>query len=346
MRERGLQSLARRWWAGELGAAGKVLDVLLAPAEALYRGGVAARNGAYGAGLLRQLRAGIPVISVGNIAVGGTGKTPFAQYIARLLHERGARPAILHGGYAADEPELHRHWSAQIPVIVDADRVRGARTARARGADVAVLDDGFQHRRLQRDLDIVLLAAERWGATHLLPRGPWREPRSALRRAHLIVTTRKTATAAYAAEVRRALVSVATAPVISVYFEPAGWVRPGAPADPPPDPPRDPVVAVAALAEPELFAGSARLIGTTVRAVLGFPDHHAYTAADAERILRHVDGAAIVTTEKDWIKLQTLLPPDRVWLLRQRVRVEHGAGLLAERLDDILRERVPGSRAR
>jgi tetraacyldisaccharide 4'-kinase len=338
----GRQSLARRWWAGELGATGAVLDVLLSPAEALYRAGTAVRNGAFAAGLLRQHRAGIPVICVGNIAVGGTGKTPFAQHVARLLHERGARPAILHGGYAADEPELHRQWSSRIPVIVDADRVRGARTARARGADMAVLDDGFQHRRLHRDLDIVLIAVERWGATHrLLPRGPWREPRSALRRAHLLVTTRKTATAAQAATVRAALEEVAAAPVISVHLEPAGWVRRGAPAAPPPDP----VVAVVALAEPGLFADNARRTGTIVRAVLDFPDHHAYTAADAERILRRVDGAAIVTTEKDWIKLHTLLPPDRVWLLTQRVRVEHGAGVLDERLDEIMRERIPEDRA-
>src|SRR5688572_4080293 len=96
------QSLARRWWGGQLGGAGAVLDVLLASAGVLYRGVIAARGRAYQVGVLRRQRANIPVISVGNLTVGGAGKTPFAQRLARMLRERGARPAILHGGYAED----------------------------------------------------------------------------------------------------------------------------------------------------------------------------------------------------------------------------------------------------
>ena len=342
MREHGFHSLARRWWAGELGIAGSTLAVLLAPAEALYRAGVAARNAAFAAGVLRIHHAQVPVISIGNVAVGGTGKTPFTHYVARLLCDRGAKPAIVHGGYAADEPELHRRWSSDIPVTVDADRVRAARTARAHGADVVVLDDGFQHRRVHRDLDIVLIAVERWeAARRVLPRGPSREPLSALQRAHLLVTMRKTATAAHAAAVRAQLETVGV-PVINVHLEPARWVRNGVPADPP----RVPVVAVAALAEPELFIGNAQSSGATVRAVLAYADHHAYTAADAALILRRSQGAPIVTTEKDWIKLHTLLPPERVWLLTQRVRVDHGADVLDARLDRVLRSRVPETRAR
>jgi tetraacyldisaccharide 4'-kinase len=142
--------------------------------------------------------------------------------------------------------------------------------------------------------------------------------------------------------VSRRLEAFTAAPVIVAQLTPSGWVRAGAPSEPPPTP----AVAVAALAEPELFAENARVLGARLSGLLCFPDHHAYTAADAQRILRQANGAAIVTTEKDWIKLRTLLPAERVWLLTQRVRLEHGADVLDARLDDVLRARVPESRAR
>jgi tetraacyldisaccharide 4'-kinase len=342
MPESPAQSLARRWWGGQLGGAGAVLDVLLAPGELLYRAAIAGRNRAYQAAVLRRHRADIPVVSVGNLTVGGAGKTPFAQQLARMLRERGARPAILHGGYAQDEPALHRQWSGDIPVIVDRDRVRGARAASRQGADVVVLDDGFQHRRLHRDLDIVLIAVERWDAhDRMLPRGPAREPRSAVRRAHLLVTTRKTAAAEHAAGVREQLRRLTAAPVISVFFEPAEWLW----RDVPSEPPRGALV-VAGLADPELFVASAQAAGGTVHDVILFPDHHRYSVADAQQIVRRANGAPIVTTQKDWIKLRVLLPDDRVWLLVQHVRVEYGADVLAACLERVLSVRTQRSRTR
>src|SRR5690348_7442624 len=130
----------------------------------------------------------LPTLSVGNVTVGGTGKTPVAAWIAAELIDRGARPAIVLRGYGDDEPLVHARLNPDVPVIVAPDRLEGIARAAASGADVAVLDDAFQHRRAQRTADIVLVSAERWTRTpRLLPAGPWRESLRALRRTSMIL---------------------------------------------------------------------------------------------------------------------------------------------------------------
>ncbi|HEX6910119.1 MAG TPA: tetraacyldisaccharide 4'-kinase, partial [Longimicrobium sp.] len=195
---------ARRVWAGEGGALGAALRVVLAPAEAAFRGVVAARNGAYDRGWLRAERVDVPVISVGNVNVGGAGKTPFAAWLARGLADRGRKPAIALRGYGEDEIVLHRELNPDIPVFRGRRRVEAARAAVAAGGDAVVLDDAFQHRALARDLDLVRVAVEGWEPRpRLVPRGPWREGPQALARADAIVLTRKSADAARAATVER-----------------------------------------------------------------------------------------------------------------------------------------------
>jgi tetraacyldisaccharide 4'-kinase len=334
-----LHELARRWWAGELGVAGRVLDAALAPAEVLYRTGVRLRAGAYGQGLLEVRRVSAPVISVGNVAVGGTGKTPFAHWVALQLQQRGRRPAMLHGGYADDEPELHRRWSPDIPVVAEKDRVAGAERALASGADALVMDDGFQHRRLHRDLDIVLVSGDRWeDHARLLPRGPWREPLRALARAHLVVVTRKAMTAYAAAAVSTSIAAMfPNVGVAAAHLRPAGWRRPGAGgALTPAAAPVAPALLVSALAEPGLFAGNAEQAGATVADRLAFPDHHAYADADVARIRETAAGRPIVTTEKDWTRLQPLLPDEQVWLLVQEVVIERGQDIIDRFIDRVL----------
>jgi tetraacyldisaccharide 4'-kinase len=329
----GLDGFARRWWAGELRGAGALLSRLLAPAELTYRAGISLRNRGYDRGLLRVHRVGVPVISVGNLAVGGTGKTPFAHWLAMRLKERGHVPAVLHGGYAEDEPELHRRWSPDIAVIVERDRVAGARRARQAGATVVVLDDAFQHRRLHRDLDIVLVAAERWqGQARLLPRGPWREPRGSLRRAGLVVCTRKRAPAAAAATAAAEAGAIAGRPVVRVHLRRGDW-RSGSGTD---GAPAGPVLLVAALAEPAIFNADARAAGADVADTMTFPDHHAYTDADGAAIRHRSAGRMVVTTEKDWTKLDRLLDPDRTWLLTQHIVIEAGGDALDAELDRVL----------
>lgn len=325
-----------RWWRGEFGARGRVLATLLAPAELLFRLAVWLRNGVYDAGFFASTEVAIPVVSVGNLAIGGTGKTPVAAWLIDELVRRGHRPALLHGGYADDEPTLHRLWHPDVPVFAERDRVVSARRARACGATVVVLDDGFQYRRLHKDVEILLVAAETWTRRpRLLPRGPWREaPAAALRRADVILVTRKTGTPADAQRVVLEVELLAgETPVASVHIRPTGFQHLDAVHGPPPGT----ALAVAGVAQPELFAENARAVGADIREVLVFPDHHEYTERDADRILQAAAGRPVVTTAKDHVKLSTLLGPELLWVLEQHVEVETGSDAIARALDGVHR---------
>jgi tetraacyldisaccharide 4'-kinase len=331
---RHLGDLARRWWGGELGAAGTALDIALAPAEAMYRLGSALRNRAYDTGVLASATAGLPVISIGNISVGGTGKTPFTSWLALRLEARGERPAIVHGGYAADEPELLRSWTPGIPVIVDNDRARAAAQAEAAGASVVLLDDAYQHRRLRRDLDIVLVSVERWSATaRLLPRGPWREPPTGLARAGLIACVRKSSADAESRQLAALLHASTGRPVVRVHLRAGAWRR----GDAPGAAPTDQALAVSGLADPAMFVANVRATGVDVSTVLTFPDHHEYSDADVERMRTAAAGRAIVTSAKDWVKLRGRLTPGRTWILTQELVLEDGEALLDAALSHVLR---------
>ena len=329
-----IDALARRWWRGDLGATGTALNIALAPAEAAYRIGTHARNRAYDRRLLSSHTAGLPVISVGNIAVGGTGKTPFTNWLARRLRARGERPTIVHGGYAADEPELHRTWAPDIPVIVDRDRVRAARTAHDARATVLVLDDAFQHRRLRRDLDIVLVSVERWSdAMRLLPRGPWRESPAALKRAHLIVCVRRTPVSDASMALAARLHTTTGRPALRVYLRATAWQQNGTTADAPPRP----GVTVSGLADPDLFVDNVRAAGARVTTALTFPDHHEYDDGDIARIRSTAGAQPVITSAKDWVKLRGRLDESQVWVLTQELVIEEGESLLDSALDRVLR---------
>jgi tetraacyldisaccharide 4'-kinase len=330
---RRVHEFARRWWGGELGAAGTMLDAVLAPAEAAYRLGTALRNRAYDRGLLASAQADLPVISVGNIAVGGTGKTPFTSWLAKRLEMRGEMPAIVHGGYASDEPELHRMWTPHIPVLVDRDRARAVRRARSGGASVVVLDDAFQHRRLRRDLDIVLVAVERWSeATRLLPRGAWRESSTALQRAGLVVCVRKTPAVEASTRLAAALRRGTGRPVMRMHLHASAWRQ----GDVPAAAPAGSCLLVAGVADPTLFAANVRAAGADVSTQLLFPDHCEYGAADVQRIVASAAGRAVVTSAKDWVKLRGRIDATRTWVLTQDLEIEEGEALLDAALDRVL----------
>jgi tetraacyldisaccharide 4'-kinase len=333
--------LARQVWAGEGGALGAVLRVALAPAEAAFRGIVAARNGAYDRGWLRSERVDVPVISIGNVAVGGAGKTPFAAWLARRLADGGRKPAIALRGYGEDEIVLHRELNPDIPVFRGARRVGAAREALAAGRDVVVLDDAFQHRALARDLDLVLIPVEGWEPRpHVLPRGPWREGPQALARADAIVLTRKSAGAARAREVAAELARLQPGmPVIRCALLPSG-LRPlhggaGMAVDALAG---RRVLAVAALATPEPFFATLGNAGAEVEAA-AYPDHHPFSADDARTLLARAAGRMLVMTHKDAVKLRALLRASAdAWVLEQRVAIEEGA----DALDTALRRALKG----
>lgn len=328
-----------RWWAGEAGLPGTMLGAGLAPAELVFRGTVAARNLAYARGWLRAERAPVPVVSVGNVGVGGAGKTPVAAWIAARLLERGERPAIALRGYGADEVQVHRELNPEVPVFAAARRIRAAREAAAAGCGVVVLDDGFQHRALARDLDVVLVSVEGWTARRrLLPRGPWREDASALRRAGVVVATRKSAPEAEGARVAGELRAIAPGvPVAECWLAPDALVPLGREAEPPPPAAGAAVLAVAALADPVPFAENLRGMGLSVE-LAAFPDHHAFDAGEAAALLARAAGRPIVMTHKDAVKLRDLLPPSaHARVLTQRVRFTAGEDALLRALDAAVR---------
>lgn len=292
----------RRWWSGRAGAAGVVADLVTAPLEGLYRSVAALRGGHLAR---RAVMPPIRVISVGNLTVGGTGKTPFVRWLVEWLRAARVRPAVVSRGYGRDELLLHRSWYPDVPVAANPDRVSAVVRAASAGARIAVVDDGFQHRRLARDLDLVLVGAETPFPGRALPRGPYREGVGALARASAVIVTRKSAPAeaalAVAREVRRRHPGL---PVARVRLHPGGWEGlDGQPVERP----QGPLHVVTAVALPQtvrrLVEAEAGGPGVSVT-MDAFPDHHDFTAHDLARIAVTRPGATLVVTEKDAVKLR------------------------------------------
>ena len=331
----------RGWWAGEAGVAGQLLSALSLPVELAFRGAVFLRSAAYDRGLLSVQRAPVPVICVGNLTVGGTGKTPLVRWVVRVLEEAGRRPAVAVRGYGRDEMLLHRRWSPDAPVHAHADRVRAAQAGVASGADVVVLDDGFQHRRLAHDLDLVAVAAEQPFPGRFLPRGPYRESPTALRRAGLVVVTHRSASDVAVPRLEEAVRRVAPGVLLArARLSPGGWEGlDGGPSEAP----RGRVLAATGVAGPRAFAA---LVGEQTGAVvelLEFSDHHEFTARDVAHIGRVAGGRPVAVTEKDAVKLREhagILPDVRVLTLT--LEIESGEELLRERILGVGVARRPG----
>lgn len=317
---------------------GGVLPVLLAPAAWLYRGGVAVRNALYDHGALASHSLGLPTISVGNLTVGGTGKTPLSAWLAQEMLRRGVRPAILLRGYGDDEPAVHRRLTPEAVVIADADRVRGAAAARQAGAGVIILDDGFQHRRAARDLDLVLVAAEQGVPTRLLPAGPLREPRQAMARASVIVVTRKSASLAQAAEAAEAWSRYSRHVPVVVVSVVLDAVHPVAGAEGPlamSGLAGQRVCAIAGIGDPVAFARQLEAVGARVD-LAAYPDHASFTDADLATLSVRAGAAdRVVCTLKDAVKLGDRWPRNAppLWYLSQRVVIERGGEVLDALLD-------------
>lgn len=334
-----------RVWYGDSWRA-RLARGVLAPAGWSYAAVASARNALYDRGVLPSHHADLPVLSIGNLSVGGTGKTPVAAWVASRLAAAGARPAIVLRGYGDDEPLVHAALNPALTVVTDADRLRGVRTARARGADCAILDDGFQHRRIHRTADWVLVATERWrDGLRSLPAGPLREPTRSLRRADVLVVTRKSAPRELAEEVAACLAPSlrdgtaiaichlapdAVVDAIAARREPLEWLN------------GRHLTAVAAVGAPASFFAQLAAHGAVVDP-LSFADHHAFDAGDVARLVRagaRRDG--VICTLKDAVKLVPLWPRagPTLWYLSQSAVIERGGAALDASLDAILAARA------
>ncbi|HUF65753.1 MAG TPA: tetraacyldisaccharide 4'-kinase [Gemmatimonadaceae bacterium] len=320
---------------------------MLRPASRLFGGVVALRNGLYDRGRLRVHAASIPAVSVGNIAVGGGGKTPVSAWLARQLAFHGAAPGIVMRGYGGDEPLVHRELNPDIPVLLYADRVAGIQAAARIGCDVVVLDDAFQHRRAGRTEDMVLLSADSWtGSTVLLPAGPWREPLSAVRRASLALVTVRTAGAAVVNDVLRSITDAAPAVPVAV-----GRLAPAELRSLSGDSVQSlegvrgkRVLAVAGIADAEPFFVSLERLGATVTR-LAFSDHHRFSARDVAAIRSAASRQnLVVCTLKDAVKLRSVWPPEHAaaWYVSQAVSIEQGMNEVAALIGRLLAARAAG----
>jgi tetraacyldisaccharide 4'-kinase len=332
-----------RVWFGDDALARSTRRALL-PLEAVYRAIVGIREALYDTGVIEAQEPALPTLSVGNVSVGGTGKTPVAAWVARGLAERGARPAIVLRGYGEDEPLVHRALNPDIPVIVSADRVAGVERASNEGATIAVLDDAFQHRRIARDADLVLVSADRWmPEPRVLPAGPWREPLRAIRRATLVLVTRKAASEADADAVNAALADVAPRiPRSTLHLVPSGLVEVGGRATRPFTTVSGRSIRVlAAIGDPHAFIRQLEAAGAHVSAEI-YPDHHQFHDDEIARFAKSIpsDGLGICTL-KDAVKLDGRWPREAptLWYVSQHVIVERGVGGVERILDDLARAR-------
>ncbi len=288
------------WDSDDAGVAGRTIRALLAPAELPFRVAVAARNARYDRS--PPAPAPLPVVSIGNLTVGGTGKTPVVRWLGEWFREAGVRVAVVVRGYGADEVSLYRRWFGEGAVFVGRDRVALVAAARARGHRLALLDDGFQHRRLHRDLDILLVAAEDPWPVRMLPRGRYREPLASAGRATHVLVTRRTAPRERVKAWRERLAHAAPGvPGQVAELSMGGWRDlQGAPAEAP----SGDVLAVCSIARPRAFVAGLEALLPGVRADLAaFADHHVYTARDVAALLRQRGGRPLVCTAKDAVKL-------------------------------------------
>ena len=287
--------------------------MLLLPFAALHRSVMLARATAYRLGWRSARRLPLPAVAVGNLAVGGAGKTPLAAWIAAYYARRGQRPGVLLRGYGGDEPLVHRRLVPEAVVVPNPDRVAGAETARAQGATILVLDDAFQRLDVARELNIAVVNTENARAAPWpLPAGPWREGGRALARADLIVVTYRRTTADEAGRLADRLATrwprthVAVAHLALARFEGmvSGRVMPPAALA------GRRVVVAAGIADPASFAVQVRSTGAAVQ-LEAYQDHHAFGPHDLAHLVRASrEWDYVVVTEKDAVKLRPRWPAD------------------------------------
>lgn len=308
--------------------------VLALGASWLYGLGVRMVKGMYDSGILRVRRLPLPVVSIGALSAGGSGKTPLVRWLAGELREQGVPVGILSRGYGGnggsaprivdprepdaardgDEPAMLARALPDVPVVVCPDRARGAALARGRGARILLLDDGFQHRRLDRDLDIVLWdRASEASRGRLLPAGCLREPVSAVRRADVVVLVDRGGGAPRSPlDEDVVTMSARLLPVARQQLEEGRRVH-----------------ALSGIADPESFERGLQELGLVLTGATRHADHHVFRAAEIRAAqARAVDEGAevLAVTAKDWVRWPARagdLPVPAVFDLEAEVEAGH-----------------------
>jgi len=301
------------------GPAPKALRFALLAASGLYKAAVRLRNFLYDKALLKTHSVAVPVISVGNITVGGTGKTPLVIWLCNYLTSKGLKPAILTRGYKSrknclyDEPGILAKSCPQAKIIVNPDRLTAAaRAVNDHAADICIMDDGFQHRRLARDVDIITIDATcPFGYGRLLPAGLLREPPASLSRANAVIITRTAQIPPHHLEelekklklinpnlvIARAVHKPICAKAVKGRQITLQQLK------------DKKIFAFCGIGNPKAFEQTLRSLNLNLLTTRIYKDHHNYSSSDMTDIYeqaRYLNADLILCTQKDWLK--TALP--------------------------------------
>jgi tetraacyldisaccharide 4'-kinase len=331
------------------GPAAAIARLGLGVGSRLYGLGVGARNSAYDRGWKTSHRAAVPVISVGNLTLGGTGKTPMVEWIARWYRRRGVRVALISRGYGHagginDEGLVLEENLPDVPHLQDPDRVALAGIAVTElESELIVLDDGFQHRRLARDLDLVMLdALDPFGLGRLFPRGLLREPVCSLRRASAAILSRADLIEPAGRDVIRREVErrAPSLPFIVTRHAPLDLIDSEGNSYPLAELADRGIAAFCGIGNPEGFRRTLQPLCRRVEELKVFPDHHSYTAGDVASLTgwaRSRGADLVLTTQKDLVKLRTqALGAIPLRALRIGLEVMEGLDLLERLLESLV----------
>jgi tetraacyldisaccharide 4'-kinase len=320
-----------------------------------YAAGVGVRNWRYDRRPERAGRLAVPVVCVGNLTLGGTGKTVAAEYAAGFYRDLGRQVALVSRGYGGsgggpnDEALVLEENLPDVPHLQGADRVEVATAAvEELEADVIVLDDGFQHRRLHRDLDVVLLDATRpVPAEYLFPRGLLREPVGGLKRAGFVLFSR--CDQAEGVDEQRAWLAkrFPTLPHATTVHAPVELIGPDGAE--PLELSGKSVAVFSGIGHPPAFTRTVKQLGATVTAEREFPDHHPYSREDVDDLTRWAAGLpadveTVLTTQKDWVKLRVgELGGRKLRAVRVGLKFLDGEAAFREKLRSVLGEQFTGA---
>ncbi len=329
---------------------------VLPPLSALYGAVIRARLGAYRRGVLSATTLTVPVVSVGNITVGGTGKTPLVEFFCRALAREGKRVCVLTRGYRREQPHrrvvvsdgkevlatvseagdeaflLAQNLAGIAAVISDANRAAaGSWAVQELGIDVFVLDDGYQHLQLARDLNVLVIdASDPWGGNMLLPTGRLREPLTGLSRADCIVVTRsdilEKASGLVAQLRQRVNCQVFTSRMRTVRVQTLTGNRVDETIS------KQSLTAFCGIGNPNSFYEQLRLSGFHVKSNHSFPDHHKFAQRDIDQVCKEAraeGSTGLITTAKDAVKLQSLRIGMQCYVLEIEVVIDEAESLLA-----------------
>ncbi|MBL7072327.1 MAG: tetraacyldisaccharide 4'-kinase [Candidatus Omnitrophica bacterium] len=300
---------------------------------------------AYKNGIKRKYKARVPVVSVGNLTLGGTGKTPFAVFLADFFLSRGKKPAVLTRGYGRDESVMLKNEMPLVSVYVGGDRVLSARRAVEDGRDLLILDDGFSHRRIERDLNILMIdGVNFFGNRAVFPRGVLREPVSAIERADMFVLTKvDSASRARIEEIRSFLEKNALGkPVVRARHKPSCLTDVTGAAYSLSSLKGKRISVVSGIGDPDYFAFLLREEGAKIVSRHDYIDHHEYTQRDVDEIyLASVSKKTenVIMTAKDYVKIKKLdlsRMEEKIFILNITIDVTSGKEILVDRLNRII----------